>query len=59
MSDIYNVRDACMSTIFIMSTGFWCALTRFVVWSLGVDDGRVSLLEHLLNQSISAPLILV
>ncbi len=57
----YHVGGACVCVCVPFSS---CPLvsgvpSRFVFWSLREDDGRVSLLEHLLNQSISAPLILV
>lgn len=46
-------------TVLIMDAGVRGALTlRLVLWGLWVDDGRVSLLEHLLHQGICAPIIL-
>ncbi len=53
-------RRAVMScTILVMDAGVRGALTmRLVLWGLWVDDGRVSLLEHLLHQGVCAHVIL-
>lgn len=51
------VRKSC--TILIMDAGIRGALTlRLVLWGLWVDDGRVSLLEHLLHEGVCAHVVI-
>lgn len=41
-------------TVLVMDAGLGCALPWFVLWRLGVDDGGVALLQHLLHHGVCA-----